>query len=168
MNINYTLTRTATPPTRANPSDAGLDLFWNPSEEHNFIKMLYNNQSKIEKGIQILPGESVVLESGCKFAIPHGYCLEVKNRSSIASQKKLIVGAQIIDAGYEGEVFVNLINVGTQTQTLAPGDKIAQVVLYPVVSFGTQYVSEEELYKDVPVVSDRGPGGFGSSDAKKD
>ena len=59
--------------------------------------------------------------------------LEVKNRSGNASKRSLLVGACVVDSGYDGEVFVNLHNIGTETQFVAKGAKIAQLVLLPVV-----------------------------------
>mgnify|MGYP003115566591 FL=1 len=97
------------PPLRANPSDAGLDLRWVPQEAS-------------ETGLSIGPGESILIPTGCKFAIPHGYMMEIKNKSGIASKRKLLVGACVVDSGYEGEVFVNLHNIGHETQFLDPGD----------------------------------------------
>ena len=96
----------AIPPSRANPSDAGLDVYFCPDDSD---------------AIRILPGDSVVLPTGLKFGVPHGYMLEVKNRSSVAAKRSLIVGAHVIDSGYNGEVFINLHNVGQVTQVVEVG-----------------------------------------------
>jgi dUTP pyrophosphatase len=141
------------PPTRANPSDAGLDLFFNPQ----------NNEP-----IVIEPGQSRLFQTGYKFGVPHGFCLEVKNRSGNASKKSLLVGACVIDPGYDGEVFVNLHNVGTDTQVISPGDKIAQVILFPVIHFKAFEKQEDDLYGYYPIaMSDRKDGALGSTDKKK-
>jgi dUTP pyrophosphatase len=137
-------------PTRANPSDAGLDVHYSPESPHTKIHMS--------------PNTSRVIPTGLKFAIPHGYMLEVKNRSSIASKRHLLVGACVIDSGYEGEVFVNLHNVGVESQVLAPGDKIAQLVLIPVVHFRPVEISESTLYSYPITISERGEGALGSTD----
>ena len=108
------------PPTRGNPSDAGLDVYFSP---------------KTREAVTIEPGQSVILPTGLKFGVPHGYMLEVKNRSSVASKRSLIVGACVVDSGYDGEVFVNLHNIGNEPQVVEPHTKIAQVVMTPVVSF---------------------------------
>ena len=100
------------PPLRANPSDAGLDLRWTPSEE-------------AEVALSIAPGESILVPTGCVFGIPHGYMMEIKNKSGVAHKRQLLVGACVVDSGYEGEVFVNLHNIGTETQILSRGDKVA-------------------------------------------
>lgn len=139
------------PPTRANPSDAGLDLRWWPAE-----------QSTTVMGIN--PGASVLLPTGCKFGIPHGYMMEIKNKSGIAHRRQLLVGACVVDSGYEGEVFVNLHNVGNQIQYLEPGDKIAQAVVVPVVHARFVATPNEDVYGWCPItISERGDGTLGSS-----
>ena len=115
MILEYALTHpNANEPERANPSDAGLDVFYSPENE--------------SQAIAIEPGGSKVIPTGLRFGVPHGYMLEVKNRSSVAAKRSLIVGACVVDSGYDGEVFVNLHNVGKETQYLRAADKIAQLV----------------------------------------
>ena len=138
------------PPTRGNPSDAGLDVYFSPKER---------------EPVTINPGQSVILPTGLKFGVPHGYMLEVKNRSSVASKRSLIVGACVVDSGYDGEVFVNLHNIGTEPQVVEPHTKIAQVVMTPVVSFRALETQNPDLYGWYPItISDRGDGALGSTD----
>ncbi len=138
------------PPTRGNPSDAGLDVYFSP---------------KAREPVTINPGQSVILPTGLKFGVPHGYMLEVKNRSSVASKRSLIVGACVVDSGYDGEVFVNLHNIGTEPQVVEPHTKIAQVVMTPVVSFRALETKNPDLYGWYPItISDRGDGALGSTD----
>ena len=137
------------PPTRGNPSDAGLDVYFSP---------------KAREPVTISPGQSVILPTGLKFGVPHGYMLEVKNRSSVASKRSLIVGACVVDSGYDGEVFVNLHNIGTEPQVVEPHTKIAQVVMTPVVSFRALETQNPDLYGWYPItISDRGDGALGST-----
>mgnify|MGYP003122916826 FL=1 len=139
------------PPTRGNPSDAGLDVYFSP---------------KSREPVTIEPGKSVILPTGLKFGVPHGYMLEVKNRSSVASKRSLIVGACVVDSGYDGEVFVNLHNIGTEPQLIEPHTKIAQVVMTPVVSFRALETQNPDVYGWYPItISDRGDGALGSTDA---
>tara|TARA_B100000424_G_C22676720_1_gene370971 strand:- start:80 stop:538 length:459 start_codon:yes stop_codon:yes gene_type:complete len=138
------------PPTRGNPSDAGLDVYFSP---------------KAREPVTIEPGQSVILPTGLKFGVPHGYMLEVKNRSSVASKRSLIVGACVVDSGYDGEVFVNLHNIGNEPQVVQPHTKIAQVVMTPVVSFRALETTNPNLYDWYPItISDRGAGALGSTD----
>ena len=139
------------PPTRANPSDAGLDLRWVPATSKETVHT-------------VLPGESVLMPTGCKFAIPHGYMMEIKNKSGIAYKRQLLVGACVVDSGYEGEVFVNLHNIGTEPQHLEPGDKIAQAVVVPVVHARFMASESPDIYDWYPItISDRGDGALGST-----
>jgi dUTP pyrophosphatase len=120
-------------PTRSNPSDAGLDVY-----------------AHIEDPVTIEPGGSVLIKTGLRFGVPHGYMLQVMNRSSVAAKRSLVVGAHVIDSGYDGEVFINLHNIGTKPQTVYYGDKIAQLV-------------ESKLYRHPITISDRGDGALGST-----
>lgn len=139
------------PPLRANPSDAGLDLRWVPTEMSETV-------------LKVEPGETILVPTGCTFGIPHGYMLEIKNKSGVAYKKQLLVGACVVDSGYEGEVFVNLHNVGNAPQVLEPGDKVAQAVVVPVVH--ARFVASEspDIYDWYPItLSHRGTGALGST-----
>ena len=61
-------------PTRANPSDAGLDVYFCPDMDTANWRMQ--------------PGDSKIFPTGLKFEVPHGYMLEVKNRSGMAANEK--------------------------------------------------------------------------------
>jgi len=98
------------------------------------------------------------------FAIPHGYMMDIKNRSGMAAKRQLLVGACVVDSGYEGEVFINLHNVGTEVQLIHPGDKIAQAVVTPVVH--ARFIASEtaDIYEWYPIThSGRGSGALGST-----
>jgi dUTP pyrophosphatase len=139
------------PPVRANPSDAGLDLRWVPVEASETV-------------LAIAPGESVLVPTGCTFGIPHGYMMEIKNKSGVAYKRQLLVGACVVDSGYEGEVFVNLHNIGTEVQHLAPGDKVAQAVVVPVVHARFVASDTPDIYEWYPItISERGDGALGST-----
>jgi len=136
-------------PTRSNPSDAGLDIYYNPSGDG---------------GAFIEPGFSARLQTGLRFGIPHGYMLQVMNRSSVAAKRDLVVGAHCIDSGYDGEVFIDLHNIGNMAQIIEPGEKIAQVVMIPVVPFRAVETATGNLYDWYPItISDRGDGALGST-----
>jgi dUTPase len=91
--------------------------------------------------------------------------LEIKNRSSVASKRSLLVGACVVDSGYDGEIFVNLHNVGTEEQIIAKHEKIAQAVMVPVVHFRALETHSGDLYNWHPItISNRGTGALGSTD----
>jgi len=150
MILEYARMRdSAKPPARSNPSDAGSDVFYNPENEGQ---------------VTIAPGESVVLQPGYRFGVPHGYMLEVKIRSGLASKRSLVVGACVIDAGYDGEVLINLHNIGNEPQIVEPFTKIAQIVMVPVVHFRALETHGGDLYNWYPIaMTERGDDGFGST-----
>jgi len=136
-------------PVRANPSDAGLDLRYNPEEDW---------PTKID------PGQSMILGTGLKFGVPHGYMIQIMNRSGNAAKKQLMVGACVVDSGYDGEVFVNLHNIGKKVQIINVGDKIAQAVVIPVVPVRFMETKNDNLYDWAPItISSRGDGALGST-----
>ena len=111
------------------------------------------------------PHQSVLIPSGIKVKVPDGYMLQFNNKSGIASKKGLIVGASVVDVGYEGECHLDLHNVSGRSQTISAGDKIAQGILVPVSFAMPEEISTvEELYAGS--TSERGEGGFGSSGTK--
>ena len=136
-------------PVRANPSDAGLDLRFNP----------------VNGGTHILaPGASAILPTGLKFGVPHGYMIQIMNRSGNAAKKQLMVGACVVDSGYNGEVFVNLHNIGHKTQSIEAGMKIAQAVVIPALPVRFLETRNDNLYDWWPItISGRGDGALGST-----
>jgi dUTP pyrophosphatase len=139
-------------PSRTNPSDAGLDIY-----------------ADLQEDVEISPGGNQMIPTGLRFGIPHGYMLQVCNRGSMGAKRSLIVGAHIIDAGYDGEVFIDLHNIGDTKQIIKGEDKIAQVILVPVVHFRTMEAQAGELYgtgEKTIAISTRGEDSLGSSDEK--
>ena len=153
MNLKLKLLREgAKAPRREHPTDAGADVFYcRDSHERNHCI-----GEKDEYWIG--PKDSCVIPTGIKVEIPEGYMLEAKNKSGMASKRRLVVGACVIDAGYDGEIFINLHNLGHTTQKIFPGEKVAQLVLIPIETCGF-VVTEEEINTG----SARGTGGFGST-----
>ena len=139
-------------PQRAHPSDAGLDVFFCPEDEES-VKLQRN--------------ENKLFQTGLRFGVPHGYMLQVMNRSGMASKKNLVVGAHCIDSGYDGEVFIDLHNIGLSVKLISPGDKIAQVVLVPVVHFRVVEKTDGSLYDEDISISNRGANSLGSTDHDK-
>ena len=156
MNLKvYRIRKEAKLPTRAYKMDAGLDLYYCP----NGKKKLYEE----DKNYHIPPRASRLLSTGIKMEVPYGYMLEIKNKSGIALKKQLLVGACVVDPGYDGEIYINLHNVGTKTQVIKPGDKLAQAVLIPIIHCD---VIETETDEFLNFNSPRGEGAFGSTGEK--
>ena len=152
MNIKvYKIRPEARLPLRAHKTDAGMDLFYCPNGERSLIID--------SEGLAVAPKESKLIPTGLKIEVPYGHMLEIKNKSGIASKRKLITGACVVDPGYDGEIYVNLHNIGHTTKYIKPGDKIAQAVLIPIVHCGVKEVATDSLNES----SARGDGGFGST-----
>ena len=145
--MKFSKIRKVKSPNRANDIDAGIDLFV-PEDQ---------------KPITLKPQESCVIPAGVKFNVPEGHALVAFNKSGIAVNRKLHVGACVIDCGYQGEVHINLTNVGLIDQYIHPGDKIVQVVLLKLGDSSLQQVKESQLYTSE---SSRGDGKFGSTGVK--
>ena len=127
-------------PERAYPGDAGLDLV---SCERLVIE----------------PGQRAVVGTGIAVAIPDGHAGLVVPRSGLAARHGIgIVNAPgLVDSGYRGELRVVLVNTdGTDSFTVEPGMRIAQLVLVPVSA-------AEPVEVDVLPETARGLAGFGSS-----
>ena len=150
MNLRvYKIRETAKLPVRAHAADAGVDLVYCPDREHALYGVNYC----------VHPSESKIVPTGIKVEIPYGYMLEIKNKSSVAAKKQLLVGACVVDSGYDGEVFVNLHNVGSESRTIQPGQKIAQAVLIPVEPCVVTECGTDTLNEN----SARGAGALGST-----
>ncbi len=110
----------------------------------------------VSKPVELKPGEIQLLPTGFAVAIPVGYELQVRPRSGLAVKQGLtIINAPgTIDADYRGEVRIGLINLGCEVQVIKRGDRIAQLILAPVVRARLEVV--EQLPETV-----RGSGGFG-------
>jgi len=157
MRLKFYKTRSdAKLPERAHKSDAGMDLFYCPDPENN-SNCIWEDLGK--KQFRVAPGTSCLVPTGLKVVVPRSYMLEVKNKSGVAHKQKLIVGACVVDPGYTGEIYVNLHNIGGETQIIKPAQKIAQAVLVPIITCGV-----EEVFIDPSEDgTDRGEGGFGST-----
>lgn len=135
-------------PERANPSDAGADVFAD-IDTHILIESLHN----------------ALIPTGIRLEVPHGFVALVCPRSGMASKRSLVPGARVIDSGYENEVMIDLHNYGASSQTIQPGDKIAQILIVPVVHARFEEVSQ--IYDEQICMSNRKMGGFGSTDQLK-
>ena len=112
----------------------------------------------IDDPVDIAPGERVVIPTGLAVAIPTGYVGIVAVRSSmgIRSGVTLSNGIGVIDSDYRGPLGVGLYNTGQTPYTVRPGDRVAQLMVTPVVR------EEIEVVEELPPTR-RGDGGFGST-----
>ena len=128
-------------PSYQTPFSAGMDLM-----------------ADIENKIVLEPGQRILIPTGLAIEIPIGYEAQIRPRSGLAIKNgiALVNSPGTIDADYRGEVKVIVINHGQETVTFARGDRIAQMVIAPVIQAEIQEVTE---------LSDtaRAAGGFGST-----
>ncbi|WP_068469068.1 dUTP diphosphatase [Candidatus Protochlamydia phocaeensis] len=110
----------------------------------------------LKEPLIIPPGQSALVPTGMRVAIPEGYEIQVRPRSGLALKHQITVlnTPGTIDADYRGEIKVILINHGTQEFTITPGMRIAQLILAPVLK--ANFVLSSEL-----ALTQRGMGGFG-------
>jgi len=108
--------------------------------------------------MEILPGARALVPCGFAMALPRGFEAQVRPRSGLAAHYGVTVlnAPGTIDADYRGEVKVLLVNFGEQNFVIRRGDRIAQLVVAPVTSFGFQAV-------DTLDETARGQNGFGST-----
>lgn len=125
-------------PTRAYPTEAGADLY---SREI----------------LSVFPGQGVKISTGVAFNIPEGFYAQLHTRSSMAKKGWAVIGG-VMDCSYKGEYFVVLRNISEEVLNINIGDRIAQVVIYPIVT--------PEIVEVCDIgTSERGAGAFGSTGA---
>ncbi|MDE7329607.1 MAG: dUTP diphosphatase [Clostridia bacterium] len=117
--------------------------------------------SCIDGDIEIKPNETVFIPTGLAFEIPVGLVGLVYARSGLACKRGLAPANKVgvIDSDYRGEVMVALHNHSDKPQTVAVGERVAQMVIAPYIP--AEFVECEELSDTV-----RGAGGFGSTGRK--
>lgn len=115
----------------------------------------------LKEEIVIQPGETVMIHTGLAAEIPEGYAGFVFARSGLASKRGLAPANKVgvVDSDYRGEWMVALHNHSNIPQTVAPKERIAQMVIMPYLT--AQFMEVEELSDTV-----RGAGGFGSTGTK--
>lgn len=142
--LKFTKTRDVKSPVRAHETDAGIDFF------------IPNDFEKVV----LKPGDDVLIPSGIKVLVPRNFALIFKEKSGVATKKKLTIGACVVDSDYRGEVHLHLFNNGNVDQELNPGDKITQGLLIPIALDTPEEISNEEYDKNE---TERASGGFGST-----
>jgi dUTP pyrophosphatase len=112
----------------------------------------------IEAPLTLAPLQRLLVPTGLALAIPPGFEGQVRPRSGIAVKRGLTVpnAPGTIDSDYRGELFVAMVNLDVQPQTIVRGERIAQLVIAPVLQ--ARFHVAESL--DITV---RGDGGFGST-----
>lgn len=112
----------------------------------------------LDAPISIAPGETAWIPTGIALEVPQGCAGLVYARSSLGAKRGLAPANKVgvIDSDYRGEIRVVLLNHSKYTQTVEPGERIAQFLITPVLT--PMYVESAELSDTT-----RGNGGFGST-----
>lgn len=115
----------------------------------------------INADLQIAPHATVLVPTGVALELPLGYAGLIYARSGLASKRGLAPANKVgvVDCDYRGEVTVALHNHSSIPQTVAVGERVAQLVITPYIT--AEFVQTEELSETA-----RGAGGFGSTGAK--
>lgn len=132
-------------PAYATPGSAGLDL-----------------RALLDAPITIAPGETVLVRTGLAIHIGEpGYAAMILPRSGLGHKKGIVLGnlVGLIDSDYQGELMISTWNRGQEPFTLEPFERLAQLVVVPVVQPAFRLVDTFEA-------SERGTGGFGSTGTK--
>ncbi|EGY28788.1 MULTISPECIES: dUTP diphosphatase [Candidatus Regiella] len=129
-------------PCYATPGSAGLDL-----------------RACLDEPLNVAPGDCVLLPTGLAVHIAdHNLAAVILPRSGLGHKNGIVLGnlVGLIDSDYQGQLMVSIWNRSNQPFNIKPGDRIAQMVLIPVVK--TEFNIVEEFTS-----SERGTGGFGHS-----
>ena len=126
-------------PQRAHSTDAGLDLFARESKE-------------------LLPGIVTKFDTGVSVSLPVNTYGDIRDRSSLGAKGIKVMGG-IVDNGYRGNLIVCLCNLSRTVVNINAGDKIAQLIVVPIL-FPKPIVVDTHLE-----ITERGDNGFGSTDA---
>lgn len=115
-------------------------------------------KADLSSPITLKPGDRFMIPTGIHMAIPPGWEGQVRPRSGLANKKGLTVlnSPGTIDADYRGEIKVILVNLGCETVTIEPGERIAQLIIAEVSA------ADFRITEELPS-TDRGSGGFGST-----
>ncbi len=129
-------------PEYATPGSAGMDL-----------------RACLDAPLIVAPGETHLLPTGLAIHLDDpGICATILPRSGLGHKHGIVLGnlVGLIDSDYQGQLMVSVWNRGQSEFTIEPGDRIAQLVILPVIQANFQIVEDFEQ-------TDRGQGGFGSS-----
>jgi dUTP pyrophosphatase len=148
---------------------------WRPAVDEIFVRFLAEEgavapeyktegsagadlRARLSTSLTLAPGERAAVPTGLRIELPRGYEAQVRPRSGLALQKGItcLNSPGTIDSDYRGELKVILVNLGEAPATIASGDRIAQLVIAPIVRARFEGARSLEA-------TERGSGGFGST-----
>ena len=150
---------------RADMEEQSVRLCWlDPEKSADLSLPAYQSElaagmdiaAAIDDPVVLAPGRISLISTGFAVAIPEGYELQIRPRSGLAVRHGITIinSPGTIDADYRGEVRIGLINLGLEPFTIDRGDRIAQMILAPVIRARLEVVKELDE-------TGRADGGFG-------
>jgi len=138
-------------PTRAHETDSGLDLYAHSFK--NWDGIVYSTDC-----VSLDNGDRLLVGTGVKATVGPGYEIQIRPRSGLALKQGLTVlnAPGTVDEQYRGEISVIIVNHSRSIKKITKGDRIAQMVVCPVI------LLEPTLVEKLPS-TERDAGGFGSS-----
>ena len=176
----FTRVREVKPPTKAHPTDAGVDFkkkkkkAWDDDFKETLKKYSTNIEVPNPDGttfdglkfdgnvLEVSPNAHVAIPSGIKTIIPQGLAMMMVNKSGVATKLKLDHSACLIDSEYRDELIFCFFNHNVEPVKIEPGMKITQGLIVPVINLQLQEVLNC-VYDDITKSSGNRGGGFGSS-----
>ncbi|HKK47052.1 MAG TPA: dUTP diphosphatase [Balneolaceae bacterium] len=131
-----------------------------PSYESEFAAGM-DVRAAVQEPIELKPGKRKLIPTGLKMALPKGYEAQIRPRSGLAYRNgvTMLNTPGTIDADYRGELKVLAVNLGDESFIINHGDRLAQMVIAPVIQAEVREV-------DTLSETERGDGGFGSTGVK--
>ena len=178
QSLIFTRIREVKKPTKAHPTDAGIDFFVPDAKAwtDDFCKMVMKYSKNVvidgKDGVWFDDGKLVVganahvaIPSGIKTIIPQGLAMMMVNKSGVATKLKLDHSACLIDSEYRDELIFCFFNHNVEPVKIEPGMKITQGLIVPVINLQLQECLNC-VYDDITKSSGNRGGGFGSSGTK--
>jgi len=125
------ISKTASPPSRSNITDAGIDLY---------LDLLSRGITTVD----LYPNAIQIFHTGVKVCIPRGYVGWIANKG----RADYLIGGGIIDQDYQGEILVKVINVTNDILTFNHRDPIAQLLIIPCITPKILVVDSAGLYEN--------------------
>ena len=149
MKLKFAKPRPVKSPRKAYDTDAGIDFFVPEDFEQT----------------ELYPGDDIKIPSGILVNVPLDHALVFFNKSGVATEDNLFVGACVVDEGYQGEVHLHVFNGGSTPVSISPDKTLIQALLLPVPSVEMIETKARDIFS---TETSRGEGGFGSSNRLDD
>ena len=165
--IDFLKVRNVKDPVWNFEENAGIDVFIPEKDDAVVAEIMEfnekhgNNVTIDDNTITVPAHEDILIPAGIKSKFPKNVALMANNKSGVATKKKFVFGAQLIDTSYQGEWHIHLINTSNKPQTLEFGTKCVQFVPVLLYTEGCTVTTDADGF--FTEETNRGEGGFGST-----